>query len=115
MDDFQAWAKKEISSKEFSRRMMEHMESPQWLKEKARRETQDLKDQKAGRARLFELMEEARNNGRQIDYEFVPLKHGHDSILITVDKARRTGFPSFMGPELIEQAFKDLLHRPLIP
>ena len=112
-DDFQAFLRKEISSKEFAKRMVKHYESPEWLREKARREAQDLERQKAGRARLFELIEEARKNGREIDYEFVPLREGHDSVLITVDKTRRTGFPSFMWPEMVEEAFNDLL-RPIV-
>lgn len=111
--DFEAFLRKEISSKVFSKRMAKHLTSPEWLRNRARREAEELKLQKAGRVRLFELIEEACRQGYQIDYAFTPLRaQGEDSVLVTViksDGAWRRGFPSYMCPDTVEDSFKDFL------
>ena len=113
-DDLKAWAKKKISSKDFAARALRHLESPEWKRRNAQMEAETLKAQKAGRERLFGLIKEHQTAGRRIDYEFYPLRHGHDSVMVTVwnkeeTRCRRTGFPSFLDTSFVESGFGELV------
>ena len=89
------------------------MDSPEWRQKKAKMESEALLAQKAGRARLFELIEERRGKGYTILTEFCTLKLGHDSIMVELSnkegtKKTKTGFPSFFDVEMVEEQFRAL-------
>jgi hypothetical protein len=107
-DAFAKFAHGEITASEVSKIAMAYLDSPDWRRRKAAQAAVDLKQWKAGRARLLEFIEKARIDGYLVETEFVPLKDGHDSILVRIEGGG-TGFPSFLDPTTVEQAFADIL------
>lgn len=106
------FARKEISAKEFAKEATKYFESPEGRQQMARIESKRLKDGKAGRARLFELIEEYRKKGYEIDYEFYPLPKGGNSVLVK-HKVKAgwasLGFPDSFCPEIVERHFLDFI------
>lgn len=98
----------EISSQEFAKACEEYLDSPDWRRRKAAQASEDLKQGKAGRIRLLELIEMAEAGGYEVRREYTQMKGGHDSILVYIE-GRGSGFPSFFPPSLVEEAFMEFL------
>ena len=111
-DELNDFLKGKISSKEFAKRAVAYLDSPEWMRKKAAYESERLKEGKAGRDRLLELIKEYQQKGFDVDYEFHPLKNGHDSIVVNIGKdgyKTGTGFPSYFDTEIVEKQFLDLV------
>lgn len=107
-DSFVKFANGEISAKEMAENMMAYFTSPEWRQREAAQAAEALKAWKAGRERLWQLIEKARADGYQVETEFVPIGKGHDSVVVHVEGCG-TGFPSFFDIEFVEQNFADIL------
>lgn len=100
--------KGEVSSREFARACEEYLDSPDWHRRKASQASEDLKQWKAGRVRLLELIEMAEAGGYEVRREYTQMKGGHDSILVYIE-GRGSGFPSFFPPSVVEEAFMSFM------
>lgn len=100
----------QMSTKEFARQAIQYMNSPDYNRWKAERTSQELRAQKEGRQRLFQLIEEARKAPYRVDYEIVPLKDGHDSILVQIRNAS-VGFPFFFDKRAVEEQWTEFIER----
>lgn len=99
-----------LSSKEFARQAVAFYKSPDYNRWKAMTAAEDLKIWREGRDRLFQLIEEARNEGVNVAYETLPLKGGHDTIKVTIGDGTIC-FPSFFPKESVEMNWNDLVER----
>lgn len=102
------FARGELAPGKFSGMVMAYLESPDWRRRKAARESEMLKAGKAGRARLFELVEKAMADGWMVETQIVPLRGGGDSVLVQIEGGG-TGFPYYDDPGLVEQGFAEIL------
>jgi hypothetical protein len=107
-ESFQKVLKGEMSSEEFARIAVAYLDSPEWRRKKAAMAAEDLKSWKAGRDRLLDLIDKARADGFNVETEFVPLKEGHQSIIVHIEGGW-LGFPSYFGPEAVEENFADFI------
>jgi hypothetical protein len=97
-----------LAPDEFSQMVLGYFDSAEWRRWRAARAAEDLKNWRVGRARLLDLIEKARADGYLIETKTVPLKESQDSVVVWIEGGG-TGFPSFMPPELVEEAFADIL------
>lgn len=102
---FQSMATGDMSAKDFARLTMQYFKSPDYNRWKAARASEDLKEWKAGRAKLLDLIEDARQRGFKIETETVTLRNGHDSVRVSL-AGSAICFPSFYGPESIDLNWK---------
>lgn len=102
------WARGELSAEKFSEFALAYLDSPDWHRRSAAQAAEDLKRWKAGRERILELIEKARSEGYLIETRIEPLRGGHDSLIVEIEGCM-TGFPSFYGPDVVEEGFEDLL------
>lgn len=98
----------ELSTEDFARKALEYMRSPDYNRWKAETAARELKAAKEGRARLFDLIEEAKKTTPFIDYEITPMKAGYDSLVIMLGGASR-GFPSYLDKNSVEEHWADFM------
>lgn len=98
---FQGLLVGELSSKDFAKIVIEYMKSPDYNRWKAAQAVEDLKRWKAGRARLLELIDDARKRGFPIETEILALDKGHDSMKVSLGKGAIC-FPSFFPADFVD-------------
>lgn len=99
---FSKTMKGELSAAEFARQATQYMKSPAYNRWKAVQAAEDLRRWRSGREHLMKLIEDEKKAGTVIDYEFVPLREGHDSVRVLVDGKPTVCFPSFFDREFVD-------------